>query len=444
MEDKNAEVPVTNRKISRRDFLKLSGAAAAGAAAGYAAWRLGLKPDTTETTTSPEELKPSVKVLDFFDIDKSQGKYIQDNFPPDFSSEKSWQEMGISNPSTREGLLRAVPKDENQAKLLMMMLFKYQYQNHGKDVVSVMEKTASYLNPVQIVTTPEHDSIASAIEFGKLEYDEIGNPTIHAILSPEIVDRLISQSPESVVNMSFELGEFSLTYSLYDRKLKYPEMARQGLSKITVGEKTTYRDYQGNDITEEEYNEIARKMDEKEIVLLDPNERDVRFLDGYAGDKTYQNLLKLTDVARKHPGKMFIAAGGNPTYLQGLKIPDIREARAALEKQGQWPDNLLIVGFQARESGFVGQASYGADIYVSDKDLEELGFSGASSYATPVITEIVRQLISKGSNTRKQVKEGIVQLTQVAESWEGSEKVEYQILDLDKAKNILANSKQSK
>lgn len=221
-------------------------------------------------------------------------------------------------------------------------------------------------------------------------------------------------------------------------------MARQGPSTITIGERTTYRDYQGNDITEEEYNEISRKMNETEIVTLEPNERDVRFLDGYTGDKTYQNLLKLTDVARKYPGKMLIAAGGNPTYLQGLKIPDIREARAALEKQGQWPDNLLIVGFQARESGFVGRASYGADIYVSDKDLGELGFSGASSYATPVVTEITRRLIAGGSNTHKQVKEGIMQLTQAAESLEGSEKVEYRLLDLDKAKNSLGDLKQSK
>lgn len=132
MEEKNTEVPNTN-KISRRDFLRLSGAAAAGAAAGYAAWRLGLKSGGLEATRSPEiELKPSVKVLDFFDIDKARDRYLQDNFPPDFSEEKSWQEMGVSDPSTRKGLIRAVPKNEDQTKLLMMTLFKHQYQNHGK------------------------------------------------------------------------------------------------------------------------------------------------------------------------------------------------------------------------------------------------------------------------------------------------------------------------
>jgi len=216
-------------------------------------------------------------------------------------------------------------------------------------------------------------------------------------------------------------------------------MYRQGPSRITVAGKTYFKDYKGNDITEEEYKEIERKMSETEIVLLDPNERDVRFLDGYAGDKTYQNLRELTEVARRHPEKIFIAAGGNPTYLEGLKIPDIREARAKLEEQGLWPENLIIVGLQARESGFVGQASYGADIYVADEDLENLGFFGASSYATAVVTEIIRSLVNKGMKTHKQVKESLIALTQAAVTYEGSEKVYYPLLDFEKVKNFFAS-----
>lgn len=109
-----------------------------------------------------------------------------------------------------------------------------------------------------------------------------------------------------------------------------------------------------------------------------------------------------------------------------------------------WPDDLIIVGFQGVESGLVGPASHGADIYVSYRNLEELGFSPASSYATPVVTEIVRRLIAGGSKTHKQAKEGLMQLTQAAESWEGSEKVEYRLLDLNKAKNSLASVRQGK
>ena len=94
MGDKNSEIPNIGHKISRRDFLKLGGATAAGAAIGYVAWRLGIK---LETSGLPEtELKPSVRVLDFFDIDQAKDKYLQDNFPSNFSEENSWQEMGVS------------------------------------------------------------------------------------------------------------------------------------------------------------------------------------------------------------------------------------------------------------------------------------------------------------------------------------------------------------
>lgn len=386
-------------------------------------------------------------VLDFFDLGKVKDQYLQNNFPPGFSEEESWRAMGVDDPSTREGLLKAVPQNENQAKLLMMMLFKHRYQNHGRNIASVMGKVADYLDSGQDASASTLVSIASAIKLGRLEFDDIGNPTMQVTLSPQVVDYLVSMFPESVVNMSFELGDFSLTYSLYDKKLKHPEMARQGPSKITVGETTTYRDYQGNTITKEEYDALVQRSNETEVVLLDPTERRVNFLDGYASDKTYQNLRKLTQVARNHPEKMFIAAGGNPTYLQGLRTPDIREARLKLEEQGLWPDNLVIVGFTSNP-GVGGQsevrASYGADIYVSSEDLDNLGFQGASSYATPVVTEITRQLIAQGSNTHKQIKEELMQLTQVAESWEGSERVEYRLLDLDKAKDSLANSRQSK
>ena len=196
-------------------------------------------------------------VLDFFGIDKAKDEYLQKNFPPDFSEEKLLQEMGINDPSTKEGLLVAVPKDENQTKLLIIMLFQHFYQDHGKDVVAVMESASSYLaSPDQKIVSPTRGSIVDAVKFGKLEYDEIGNPTIHVTLSSDIVDRLVAETQESVVNMSFELGDFSLTYFLYDRKPKYPDIGRQGPTTITVGDQKLYKDYEGNVITKEQYEEF--------------------------------------------------------------------------------------------------------------------------------------------------------------------------------------------
>lgn len=430
MADKGEKTP---RRITRRQFLELVAATAGGAALGYAAWRTGIS--VPETASSPEkELKPTVLVLDFFDLDKVK--------IPGFSEEEALKSMGVEDTSTKEGLIKAVPKSEDEAKLLMLLFFKHQYHNHGDSVVDVMQKTADYLGSRDDNRVTNQSSVASAIELEKVEFDGIGNPTMHVRLSPEVVDNQVSQSSDSLVNMSFELGDFSLTYRLYEERLKYPEMARQGPSTITVGEHTTYRDYQGNDITQEEYEEISGKMDETEIVLLDPKERDAIFLDGYASEKAFDNLKMLTDLARKHPEKMFVAAGGNPTYLNGLKVPDIREARKKLEEQGQWPVNLLTVGFTANP-GVGGRSevntSYGHDLYVSTTDLKSLGFSGASSHATPVITEINRQEIAQGQNTFSKVKASLMKLTEIKGYWSGSEKTEYRVLNLDKAKAALRN-----
>lgn len=52
----------------------------------------------------------------------------------------------------------------------------------------------------------------------------------------------------------------------------------------------------------------------------------------------------MAKVAATFPDKFFVVAGGNPSYYEGLGIPDIREAREQLENEGLWPDNILVVG----------------------------------------------------------------------------------------------------
>lgn len=438
--------------ISRRDLLKLALTLGGVGAAAYTARRLGMKLDVSGTEPSPEvELKPSVLVLDLFDLDKAKEKYLQDNLPPGFSEAESLQAMGVEDPATREGLLKAVPQNEDQARLIMLGLLELHYKDHGRNVVEVIKSTANFLNPSEIAPSPAQASIASAVEFGKLEFDEIGNPAMHLAISPEVVEGLVAQSSESVINMSFQLGDISLTYSLYDRRLKHPEMANQGPGKRTVGETTTYHDYQENEITKDEYDAIREKRKETEVVLLEPNERDIDFVDGYAGDQTFDNLQKLAELAKKHPEKTFVVAGGNPTNLNGLRIPDIGESRLKLEQLGLWPDNLIIVGFTAYPGVGVGfavdkevVASYGADVYVSSEDQDNLGFQGASSYATPVITEVVRQLMSNGLNTYKKAKEGLMKITEAREYWRETEKTEYRLLNLDKAKDYLANLREGR
>lgn len=441
-EIKENNVKKTSEGISRRNFLKGSGAMLAGGATAYIGRKLGLKHGETESLRSPEMLlaEPKALVLDFFEIDEFERKYLSNNFSQEISVEETLREMGIDDPTTMQGLLKGVPQNEEQATLLLIKLFKQQYQRHGEEVASVIDKMANYLGSNQESSNLNRVSIADAISLGEVSYDNFDNPTINAKISPGVVDSLISKSSEGVVNMSFELGEFSLTYLMKDMRFVYPEMSSQGPTMIRIEGQTFYRDFQGNNITKEEYEEICKKMAETEIILLNPKERKILFLDGYAGDKTDQNLQKLTELAKKYPKKMFIAAGGNPTYLYDLKMPDIREARSKLERQGLWPNNLLIVGFQARlSSDITRRASYGADIYVSDKDLENLGFFGASSYATPVVSEIVRRLISKGISLPDEIKDVFGQMTDVVKTWEGEEEIEYKLLNLKKAKDIISD-----
>lgn len=443
MEENSSEVSRSVPILTRRGFFKKTGAVAAGITATYVANKLGLNLGKSETLRSPEiKLNPSVKVLDFFETDNI---HVLGNFPPGFSEKKAWQEMGVSDPSTREGLCMAVPKNEEQTKLLMIKFFGKKYEGHGNTVVSIMEKVAAFLHPGQNFPIPDQASIAESVELNNLEYDEIGNPTMHVNVSQDKVSKLVSESPESVINMSFQLGDFSLSYSLYDKRQKYPEMARQlpGTFATNRGD-IHYKDHQGREITEAEYNEICKRASEQEVFLLKPVDRGDTFIDGYAGEKTYQNLRELIEVANSHPKKMFIAAGGNPTHFNYQKmVPDISEARVRLEKERLWPENLIIVGFETttyyEEHYYRDRASYGADIYVSDQDLKELGFSGASSWATPVVTEVVKQLIAKGMTTKNQVKDGLMQLTRPGTYWEGPKQREYRVLDMDKAKIALAN-----
>ena len=355
--------------------------------------------------------------------------------------------MGIGDPNTLDGLRQGEPETKDQAKLLLMLLFINQYQDHGRNVFEVMRKTADFLGLGRDPYNPNQVSIASAVKFGEVEFDELGNPTMQVNISQEAVEKLISQNPESIINMSFELGEFSVTYEWREKKLKYPEMANQGPSKTSIGETTSYKDYLGNPITEEKYRQISERMDETIEVTLDPTERDVEFLDGYASEHAYENLRKLAQIAKKHPEKMFIAAGGNPSSYKGeTRIPDITEARIRLEQEGLWGNNLIMAGFTGYPGvGFESavqyetRGSYGSDIYVSSNNLQVIGYRGASSYATPLITMIGRQLVLNGSKTHNMVTEELLKMTEVKEAWSGPEKIEYRVLSQSRAKEVVAS-----
>lgn len=379
-------------EMSRRGFFKIAFATGLGL--------IGLKGEPTRSKVEAE-LHPTILVLDLFDVSKLKDR---------------------------------LPKNDPAVDLLAE-----HYKNHGENDIAVMRKTAAYMNPNNKDVNFTQSSITGGIQIEDTEKDDIGNSTTRASVSTAFVDKQVSQSTESVINMSFEMGEFAFTYTAFEKRSKYPEMARQGPSTVTINDQTTYKDYQGNAISEAQYDALIAKASETQVVQLDP--ASVDFLDGYAGDKTMSNLKALVEIAIRHPEKMFVAAGGNPTYLKGEHFPDISQARKLLEQKGLWPENLLIVGFTANPrigADVEYPASRGADIYVRESDLKQLGFSAASSYATPVISEIVRELVGRGTKTKPDIRKKLFGMTDIKEIWwNGNDHDTYRLLNLDQAKQSI-------
>ena len=124
-----------------------------------------------------------------------------------------------------------------------------------------------------------------------------------------------------------------------------------------------------------------------------PGERSISLIDGYIGDSVYTNLKAMAQIATNHPEKIFVMAGGNPSWLEeeGLVFPDIREARRRLENNQEWPENAIVAGLQVMDSDFTGFSPLGADYYVSYTDIIYFGFPQAVTFATAMGSGMVNE-----------------------------------------------------
>lgn len=397
--------------------------------------------------SAEKKLTSSTAILDFFNVDEIKKEYLANNFPPGFSEEIALQEMGITDVSTKEGLIQAVPHNENQANLLILLILKLHYQNHGTKVAAMMNAAEQFFASAPKIN-PVESSIGTAVEIGKPGKDSLNNPVLNFIVNSESINALISDTSESLINMSFETGYGAFTYKMYGQPDAHWPMIQKGVvmrdsqGNILSEGPATYKDHLGNQISEGEYHSLLNKAEGSQPVLLAPKDRDIDRVDGYFGEHTAENVVMLVKIAHKHPEKILIAAGGNPTGLN--EMPDITEIRAVLENKGLWPKNLIVAGYQITSDFYTGPASYGADIYVSDQDLKKLGFEGASSFATPVVSEVIRQLIANGLTTQQEVLTTLAQITVPKKAWRGgTEEIEYNLLNLDLAKEKLTHLTQT-
>jgi len=106
--------------LTRRQFLKVSAAALGGA--------MVLKGDVPDVLRPPEiEREPTVLELDIFGTEDLREKLIKENFPSGFSEVEAFQKMGVQDPTTKEGLQVGTPKDNEQAKLLLVRFLELQF-----------------------------------------------------------------------------------------------------------------------------------------------------------------------------------------------------------------------------------------------------------------------------------------------------------------------------
>lgn len=433
--DKN-QLPKTtrNNNLTRKEFGRVVSTTLACIAVGGTLGGSIVTPEQSEALTEQK-----THVLDIFGLHKFRNKVIQQTFPPNFSETQALREMGINDPTSVESLKVGFPRTEEQLKLVMLLLLEARYKNHGEEVVRVIQETAKYLDPDRHQIQPNTSSITSAFKLENLTVDELGNPSMHISLSQNAITAAVFMGLSDMHNLSFELGSFSFTYNLYGLRKKYPEMARMLPSTTTINGNTTYKDYQGNQITEIEYEQQMSKANETVKVTLEPQDRSVSFVDGYANEDTSNNLFELVKLANRFPNKIFVATGGNPSKIRGKTVfPNIIDARKKLTENGLWPNNLIIVGFEGVDSGFKAPASFGSDIYVAYEDLKQLGFPQASSFATPIVFEIVRAFRSLAIAKQVGIKEILDEISLQKNLTLGISTYEYRVVDLPKVSSILA------
>lgn len=444
--EQNSQQPPDSSKdkINRRGFISWFARATGGA---VAATMLGSAASpSAESAMSPaqevaEALKQNEKrlVIDFFDL-SSVDKLIEQNISAEQGSLADvLKNMGVEDATDLQSIRNAQPHNESEEKIVLLLALKSRYQTHGDTVVNVGRKVAVDLGVEY--EEPEKKDATSSIQIKDFTHDEIGNPILNLFISDKTIEEMVEKSEARDVGLSLETGEFNIKFQLYDEQLKDQladikpkpsETSRTITSNGVTSEETIYFDAQGNKISKEQYDTALEEHYAKEIVLLESHDRDLIIEDGYAGEKTYENLIRMVNLAEKFPDKNFFVAGGNPRGTAASR-PDIREARKRIvAERGKMPENLMVIGVKGQAQGIDFAASLGCDIYVDGSFLEKIGFQAASSYATPIVKEVASILADKHLD-REKVKSAL-RLMSNSISADGET---IDVLDIEKIKSFM-------
>lgn len=98
----------------------------------------------------------------------------------------------------------------------------------------------------------------------------------------------------------------------------------------------------------------------------------------------FSNLLALVNIAESFPDKIFVAAGGN----LGDNFCDLK---TDLQKQGNWPNNLILVTSRPRR--IIDRPEVGSDFVIDTISFGIAPDKSSSSAATAIATAIIQRLL---------------------------------------------------
>lgn len=371
---------------------------------------------------SPPEAVEGIKQTEISQKEVIIKSLLGDNF---ISEERLHQEFGddfLSSPDK----LKAVGKKYPDAAAAYGIMNRF--SRHGKSVGLTMHAIWNFLDSRGQVNLYPLEKIFNAERVERVQ-DELGNRGYFLTIEPEpIIDALGNYPNQKVVNFSFQVGRVGFYY-VKKIMAKDPEIYLPNNSTTDGGITWEINDPEWiskwgarfNIVTTEsgrgKITLTAAQWDELHIrinqpVLQEVDNADLRIKGAYTCESTNDNLLKLFEVCKAFPDKLFITAAGN-------EGDDLRQARSELTDS--WPKNLLLVADWNEDDKKIGKPLgdvFGVDIYANNG---VLSLNSGSSFTAAGISALAALLENQGM-TPGEIKDKLLSFTRDAE---------YEIFDAD-------------
>lgn len=291
-------------------------------------------------------------------------------------------------------------------------VLKSLFSGHGS---MTREAFVEAINPEEAILSDELSKVALEelvpaleVEFDQISLGErirlnISGPAIADMIRKDDESRLAEgRNPSKVINMSLQVGELDVL--LLDKRPERRPITNDESSSVKVV-------VIGSD------NGLSQSEDSSELLTpegvdlkLEPTEYvGVHIIEPFSpllpGEVQKENVHELINLVREFPDKLFLVAGGNNNS-------DLSEIRSQLEKDGLWPENLIIQAamYEVSNDGVTFGDNFvesrGVDLYVAG--------TGSSSEATAKISALASMIAARYPDwTTLQIRDEVLRQTQV-------------------------------